>query len=96
MAGKTGKMVSLEAIEEHLKRQDKKMIQSLWWSYAATIGLPIFLIGLAGWGGVKMASNPNCTAIYWLIVAFVGVIVISIGVSMAVTVLQRNSTIKKK
>ena len=28
MAGKTGKMVSLEAIEEHLKRQDKEIDQS--------------------------------------------------------------------
>jgi hypothetical protein len=43
-----------------------------------------------------MAGNPSCAAIYWLIVAFVGVIAISIGVSMAVTVLRRNTTIKKK
>jgi len=96
MAGKTGKMVSLEAIEEHLKRQDRTTFQSLWWSVAATVGLPIFLVGLVGWGGVKMASNPDCAARYWLIVAFVGVIAISIGVSMAVTVLRRSDTIRKK
>jgi hypothetical protein len=59
MAGKVPKTsnkkpVTLETIKEQLDRQDKKMTKSLWWSYAATVGLPIFLVGLVGDGeGLK-------------------------------------------
>jgi hypothetical protein len=106
MASKTGKTVNLKSIEEHLRGQDKKfelqdkkMIQSPWWSFAATVGVPIFLVGLVGlvgsWG-VRTASNPNIAIIYWSIVAFIGITAISVGVCMVVKVSRRNSTTTKK
>jgi hypothetical protein len=90
------KTVTLKTIKEQLDWQDKKMTRSLWWSFAATVGVPVFLVGLVGFVGVKMASIPNIAVIYWLIVAFVGVATISTGVSMAVKASRRNSTIAKK
>ena len=86
----------LKRQNEKLEQQDKKMTQSLWWSFAATVGVPIFLVGLTGFGGVKMGNNPAIAANYWLVVAFVGVIAISTGMFMVVKVSQRNSRIGKK
>jgi len=90
------KTVTLKTIKEQLDWQGKKMPRSLWWSFAATVGVPIFLVGLVGFVGVKMASIPNIAVIYWLVVAFVGVATISTGVSMAVKASRRNSKIEKK
>jgi hypothetical protein len=89
----------LEEIKGCLKKQDEEMNKSLWRSLSAAIGLPIFLVGSAGWGGVKLVSNPNFAAQYWLIFALFGAVVILIGVigvSMVAKVSQRNSTIAKK
>jgi hypothetical protein len=46
MAGKTGKIVSLEAIDEHLKRQDKEIKQSAVWTLQA-VGGAVIIAGLS-------------------------------------------------
>jgi len=45
MAGKTGKMVSLEAIEEHLKQQDKEIDRSTLTTFIAFGGTVVFVGG---------------------------------------------------
>jgi hypothetical protein len=56
MAGKTGKMVSLEAIEEHLKRQDKEIAKSHMVTFAS-FGAAVALVGVSAW----LARIPNIT-----------------------------------
>jgi len=73
MAGKTGKMVSLEAIEEHLKRQDKEIAGSNWVTFAAFSG-SVALLGVSLWLG--RLTNVTYIDIAFLIIfglAFMGI-----------------------
>jgi hypothetical protein len=56
MAGKTGKIVSLEAIEEHLKRQDKE-IEKSHMAFLASFGVALALVGFSS----LLARSPGIT-----------------------------------
>ncbi len=56
MAGKTGKTVSLEAIEEHLKRQDKEIAKSHVVTFAF-FGATVALVAFSAW----LARIPDIT-----------------------------------
>ena len=81
MAGKTGKMVSLEAIEEHLKRQDKEIKQSTAWTLQA-FGVTVVL------AGVSFLVIPK---ILWY-----GLFLMGLGALLVVVVRFWNSMIGKK
>jgi len=86
VAGKTRKasrkkIVNLEAIEDHLDREDekfelhdKKTGQSLWWSFAA-LGIPIMLVGTT-----LNTQNEDVARIMGVILFYFGVAVILGGV----------------
>jgi cytochrome b561 len=79
--------------DKKLKKQNKKINLSAWLYFAIAVGLPVFLVGFAGFVGVRIASNPTIAAIYWLIVAFVGLAII---LAVAVKAVCYNVRITKK
>jgi hypothetical protein len=77
MAGKTGKMVSLEAIEEHLKSQDKEIKQSTLLTLEAVGGAVI----LAGLSFVTTSIFPDPARAYYglFLIVFGALFMILVG-----------------
>ncbi|MBM4446548.1 MAG: hypothetical protein FJ023_04240 [Chloroflexi bacterium] len=74
MAGKTGKMVSLEAIEEHLKRQDKEIEKSHMVTFSF-FGAAVALVGVSAW----LARVPNITICDYAFFIILGLAVMGIA-----------------
>jgi hypothetical protein len=74
MAGKTGKIVNLEAIEEHLKRQDKEIQASHLLTFTS-FGVAVALVGVSVW----LARIPDITVWDYAFFIILGLAVMGIA-----------------